>query len=184
MDFELPSCLFSCEEGGGDGGGGKNLVEMIELGFKFEAASPGGQVLPGSDDLSAIRVEDGASLTTSVVNKPLEKTTTAASTAASAASTTTTAIATASTAAACQDGEEEEHPLWYSPVLNRFRKDRPPEVQGGWLADEMGLGKVNALVGSFKGNCFRPHFLCERMLVIALSSTSSSSFPSRIFPEV
>ena len=33
--------------------------------------------------------------------------------------------------------------LWYSPILEVFRKERPPSnVCGGFLADEMGLGKT------------------------------------------
>jgi hypothetical protein len=33
--------------------------------------------------------------------------------------------------------------LWYSPVLDMFRKEPPPSnVCGGFLSDEMGLGKV------------------------------------------
>jgi hypothetical protein len=33
--------------------------------------------------------------------------------------------------------------LYYSPILNRFRKDKPLEVRGGIIAEEMGLGKAS-----------------------------------------
>lgn len=35
--------------------------------------------------------------------------------------------------------------LYYSPILDRFRKDKPLEVRGGIIAEEMGLGKASVL---------------------------------------
>lgn len=35
--------------------------------------------------------------------------------------------------------------LYYSPILDRFRKDKPLEVRGGIIAEEMGLGKASGL---------------------------------------
>jgi hypothetical protein len=32
--------------------------------------------------------------------------------------------------------------LWYSPILDCFRRSAPVVVRGGWLADEMGLGRA------------------------------------------
>mmetsp|Transcript_35964 Transcript_35964/g.83931 ORF Transcript_35964/g.83931 Transcript_35964/m.83931 type:complete len:798 (-) Transcript_35964:2396-4789(-) len=35
-----------------------------------------------------------------------------------------------------------EGPLYYSPAIDLFRKDKPPHLRGGMICEEMGLGKV------------------------------------------
>lgn len=36
----------------------------------------------------------------------------------------------------------DDPPLYYNPLLHKFRKDKPAIVRGGFLAQEMGLGKT------------------------------------------
>jgi len=37
---------------------------------------------------------------------------------------------------------EPGHDIYYSPILERFRRDKPKLVRGGIIAEEMGLGKT------------------------------------------
>lgn len=38
--------------------------------------------------------------------------------------------------------QSESHKLYYSPVLDAFRKDKPADIRGGLIATQMGLGYV------------------------------------------
>jgi hypothetical protein len=42
---------------------------------------------------------------------------------------------------------EADQDVYYSPILERFRRDKPRLVRGGIIAEEMGLGKTGTCVG-------------------------------------
>jgi SNF2 family DNA or RNA helicase len=51
--------------------------------------------------------------------------------------------------------------IWYSPIMNAFRKTAPPRVCGGILADDQGLGKTATVLGLILCNPAPPKFLHE-----------------------